>query len=67
MQSQASLSLLDMPASTPPVAARGEEQSWSDILDWSMPSAEAGASLKQVHSASALTISDAEQGYTCWE
>ena len=56
MQSQASLSLLDMPASTPPVASRGEEQSWSDLLDWSMPSAEAGAYLKQVQTCKAAVL-----------
>ncbi len=62
MQSQASLSLLDMPASTPPLTSRGMEQPWSELLDWSMPSAEDGASLKQVQTRDAAMLQSVLSG-----
>lgn len=63
VQTQASHSLLDMPASAPPVTSRGEEQSWSDLLDWSMQPTEVGASLIRLQCL-VRAVSTAEQGST---
>ena len=48
LQAASSLSLLDMPVASPPMAWQGGEQPWDGLMDWSLPSGGTGAPQMQV-------------------
>jgi len=48
VQSHNSLSLLDLPVSAPLAPSTGNEQPWSKLIDWSVPSEAAEPSSTQV-------------------